>query len=349
MSARDDPVRSIACAESLKADDAVTWSRELSTVEAAAAYAFDFGPLQNIEPFGANIVASAIRRFTADRAGARFTSENHSKNSFAAHYGFWQAYGIPYGKSIEDVRGGDRFIPIQRLDVQGLLGGAKYSKPLLVMRIDGHARRIARVMCQGHGAPIQDAVTYAIREIVRNAIEHSGQRELWFAAQFWPNRNRIEVAIVDEGCGIRDGLQRNPEHCALVDEVAAIRLAMRAGVTGTVRRPASLEEVAMADREYGISPEFFENSGYGLFVVGELCRRAGNLLILSNDRCVRIQGGDETISLAAHRGTAVRLVLHTDQVEAEFARLLELAQVDSVSKLGRVSASVARRISEESL
>ncbi len=73
------------------------------------------------------------------------------------------------------------------------------------------------------------ALEWAVHEVVDNVHIHAASQTPGYAcAQYYPNRHRLEVSVVDLGRGLRDSLAEGHE---VADDEAAIRLAVTRGVT----------------------------------------------------------------------------------------------------------------------
>lgn len=79
---------------------------------------------------------------------------------------------------------------------------------------------------------LHDTLAFCIREILRNAVEHSHTEKVRFAAQYWPTLDRVEFAVLDHSRGIRAALGPNP-HVNPKNDREALNLALMPGVSGT--------------------------------------------------------------------------------------------------------------------
>ena len=66
-------------------------------------------------------------------------------------------------------------------------------------------------------------MTYLIREILRNIPEHAEESSAWICGQYW-NDQTAEIAIVDEGIGIKKSLQRNSIHRAYATDDESVTI-----------------------------------------------------------------------------------------------------------------------------
>lgn len=74
--------------------------------------------------------------------------------------------------------------------------------------IERKAAELAEILTQQEAGALQDTLTFSIREIVRNVVEHSESDTVCVCAQYWPKKEQVEVGIVDDGIGIHAALTR---------------------------------------------------------------------------------------------------------------------------------------------
>lgn len=288
------------------------------------------------------VVASAIRQKRREvHPDARWTMKGHTTDkrdarSLATHLGFFESFGAPITGTAQ---GAESYLPITNLNVQQLLGGQKYSKIAVVKRICEESDRLATVLCQGHDANILRPIAFSLREVMRNCLEHGATHEFWYAAQYRPARNRVEIAVLDEGRGVAASLRHNPA-LSVPDDTAAIRLAFQEGVTSFTGSNRSVDSPPDPAVEYGHDPSYYDNSGYGLYVLSQLCKTNGNVLLLSGNRSLRLDRDGESIREGFHKGTAVRIVLHPQDIGVRFKSVLDEVRSTTLSKSARLSVSM---------
>jgi hypothetical protein len=288
---------------SLTAEAAIAFGWQLEDVSVADQYIVDLRLLRHVEPFGMLVCASILRRFVRSRKelGAKFAAVGFADNSYAAHMGLYQAFGLPYGKKPGEASGSTRYIPITCLSTQDLHRAAGYAP--VGEAIEREAQRLANVLLQRTDGSRLSHISYALLEMMRNVVEHSSASEIWYAAQCWPNRKCVEIAILDEGIGVRRSLSRNPIHQPSSDEEALL-LALQAGVSGV---PVKSEEMTFRDAY----SDGWENAGLGLFVVSKLCAEGGTFSIASGTACRHLTNTVGVTALAKFPGTAIRMKLNT--------------------------------------
>jgi hypothetical protein len=228
----------------------------------------------------------------------------------SGHYlermGLFKLLGINSQFSIEEHEEAGRFIPLTVIKTPG-----------------DQTRFITDMIPLLHLAPVQsDAIKYTIGELVRNVIEHSeSQNGAVVAAQYYPKSNTIRLGICDTGVGIKRTINYS-WHAE--NDLAAIKLALVPGVSGTTRKEGGtdvnagaglffIKSMAMVGRNY-----FMIYSGNGLYKL--LKRRATKRLPKLNADPSKDKHA-ETDAAPYFPGTLVAIDISLDTTE-EFTSLL---------------------------
>ncbi|MBN2317165.1 MAG: sensor histidine kinase [Sedimentisphaerales bacterium] len=115
-----------------------------------------------------------------------------------------------------------------------------------------------------------DALKYGMAELGRNVVQHSNSPVGGVAiAQFFPDRNSLQISISDCGQGILSSL--NTTYPELCNDLEGLKLAILPHVSGAFRHGM-----------YSAS----ENAGLGLFFTKEICWRAGGTFWLASKRAL---------------------------------------------------------------
>lgn len=222
--------------------------------------------------------------------------------------------GISYAAHIAS--GNDNYLPITKLDLIKLhsdeIAAGEYGT--LGDSIEKEAAKLSRIICR-HNAEMQALMTYLIREILRNIPEHAEESSAWICGQYW-NDQTAEIAIVDEGIGIKKSLQKNSIHRAYAtDDESALSYAIKAGISQ-----------AFDPRRGNRSNDEWANSGYGLYMVSEICKElGGTFCIASGGKCIyATDKGIETIDTYLD-GTAVKMTFPTDKLKSSHDIIREIA------------------------
>jgi hypothetical protein len=309
----------------------------------------DFGKTTHFEPFGMLFAGSAVRRLQhrakAVSATTIITPSEQAAEGIAGHMGFWHSVGLPLGREVGSPAGRSSYLPITRLDVRDLYQKSGGTDPRGAGTVEAEAARLARILAMPYSEPLCEALTYSFRELIRNVLEHAMTAGIWLAGMSWPKRDYVQIAILDEGRGVRHSLADNPEFRFDTD-AQAIREALKPGVTrnkGRVRSRAELER--WADEGHVLPLSTFDNAGYGLYMLSQFCREAGQFLITSGSSYLAFVASAELPGSTLHRGTALRLVVEPTKVATAFDQLFE--QLDSgrgAARKSLFSASTLRRL-----
>ena len=177
-----------------------SFGRDLNALNPSDYYEFDFQHVQFVTPGWLVSVGTAPRRFRAGKIKRRAINYRHL--GYAAHVGFFKYFGMSYGLAPSEAAGSINYVPITEVDVASIWERATKTYVHAGEIIEDEARQLAKLLTRNEGGPVVDTLTYSIREIVRNVIEHSRSPTYTIAAQYWPASQSAELAISDDGCGI---------------------------------------------------------------------------------------------------------------------------------------------------
>lgn len=259
-------------------------------------------------------VANEMKRFRQSKAEFRFVALNYKNHSYPAHMGFFQAFGLNHGNAPGEAPGSSTYIPLTLLDVADIEQEAvrRFLNPGDV--IEEKAAQIAQLLIRQAEGNLIDTLTFSIREIMRNVVEHSGSGVIEYCGQYWPTQNMVEVAILDVGEGVRYGLRNNPDLNITCDR-DALHLALLPGVSGKMYRGVKRR-----------SNDAWQNSGFGLYMTSRICRAGGSFFIASNNAGILLDNAGKHDRQTSYQGTALRLRFNTsaltnyDEMLARFRR-----------------------------
>jgi hypothetical protein len=307
----------------------------LARVTEAPEYKFDFAEVKFVTPTWLILVGSALRRFRGHHPQAHRRAINYRHMGYAAHMGFFQYFGVQFGLKPAEAGGSDSYVPITEVSVCDLKSRAAKNFAAAGDVIEEESRRLSLILTLGEDGDLTDTLTYSIREIVRNVVEHSGAKGYTFAAQYWPSLQRAEIVVSDPGCGILQSLRENPK-LSIVNETDAIKLATLPGISSKSWRRQSRSDA-------------WANSGYGLFMTQRLCGLGGEFGLMSGNAALRVNRAGFEISETLAPGTTVVMGLDTSQLGNLANRLREFRdegriiarQIAGADDFGPSAASVA--------
>ncbi|MEP2619096.1 MAG: hypothetical protein ABJH25_13780, partial [Marinomonas sp.] len=196
--------------QNLSLRNALNFCNRLWDLEDSDEYAFDFANLGRVEPFTMAYVANELKRFRKTKPESTFTALNHQNKSYAAHMGFFRAFGLKFGNEPGEAAGSSTYLPLTILNVSDLQQEAADSYDHVGNIIEAKSEQIAKILTRQNSGDLVDTLTFSIREILRNVVEHSESEIIEYCAQYWPTKNLVELAVLDTGNGIMHGLSTNP-------------------------------------------------------------------------------------------------------------------------------------------
>ncbi|MCD7740811.1 MAG: ATP-binding protein [Ruminococcus sp.] len=277
-----------------------------------------------VRPFGMLVSANALRNFRKRFPNNSFClTYKPSSNgvSYAGHMGFFKSFSdsIAVGNAPGEAPGSENYIPItkfnlRQLHIDNIIAGIWGDIGDTIERKSGE---LSTILCRDN-KELHYLMTYLIREILRNIPEHADASDAWICGQYWSNHT-AEIAILDTGIGIKRSLQKNAIHRKyVVDDLSALECAVKAGISQAFN-PARGNK----------NDDVWSNSGYGLFMVSEICKKLnGSFCIASGNSYLyiysdgRIKVGDTHID-----GTAIKMGFSTQQLHSGKEIIAEIASL----------------------
>lgn len=290
----------------LTPDELLPFSTQLRAVCVADSYLLDFRSVGHVEPFGMLFLAALIRQFVRSRRllqgkNCEIRVANYADKKYASWMGLFKSFGLDHGNAPGEASGSGTYIPLTRLTVSRIISEARDEYVHHGEIIEAEAKRISQILTRNDDGNITETLTYAVREIMRNVVEHGESSHIWYAAQYWPTKNRVEVSILDEGIGLLPSLRRNPR-LNVDSNKKAIFMSLQPGVSGIAKE---LRRRSAGD---------WVNSGYGLFMTSSLCQIGGSFTICSDTDALKLNVGESSFLNCAFQGVAIRMVLDTSLI-----------------------------------
>lgn len=198
---------------------------------------------------------------------------------------------IKFGNAPGEAVGGANYVPITIIETQDILAEALSHGKEIGEVIEGRAISLAQTLAYGEYIEI---FSFAIREIIRNVIEHSKSTNMAYCAQYWPNSYFAEIAILDTGIGIRSSLSRNSK-LEINDDYGALCLSLIPGISGNAHKFNT--------------GNIWDNSGFGLYMVSRLCGNNGNFYIGSGESGLYLSSKRKERIETKYSGTILKLGL----------------------------------------
>lgn len=278
-------------------DNCINFVNELREIQDfSEGIVFDFQRVDWMQPFTMLFLSSEIQRFCADKT-ATIACQNFTHLTYPGHMGFFKAFNADFGKNPGEALGGPSYVPINIFSCEDLRKKASENRVHVGEIVENQSNELAAILVQDRKGVLYDTLKFAIREIIRNVVEHGESNQFGFCAQYWRAKGEVEVAILDRGVGVRKSLSQNP-NLSIQSDYEALNLALMPGVSG---------------KSYGgrknLADGFWGNSGFGLYMTNRLCRNGGNFFIVSGGAGIYLEGERKVPVDTAFRGTAIRLFL----------------------------------------
>lgn len=268
---------------------------------------FNFDRTRTVEPFGMLVVASEIEKCMAAHPNAQLTCRNYSHMSYAGHMGFFKSFGLDFGRRPGEASGSRTYIPLTHYRTETLRDAAETTGRDVGDEVESQSKRLAETLVGQDSGDVFETLSYSIREMMRNVVEHAQIDRFGICAQFWPSKGRAEVAILDRGIGLRESLGPNP-HINATDDKSAINYALMPAVSGKAFKGARKIRAR--------GP--WANSGFGLYLTSRICRNGGSFFVATGDTGMLLTSGKDgkRYIKTSLSGTAVRLNIRTENIDS---------------------------------
>jgi len=295
--------RTVKIPNVLDLSSALKLSIELAEIKDVTSIRADFRGVGLVEPFAMLMVSSELQRAAARNMVENFECVNHELMSYASRMGFFEAFGYTSTHKPGKKDGGSQHLPVNIFDCNSLREEASNEYTEVGNIVEAKSKHLATLLCGVDSGDIFETLSYSLREIMRNVVEHSESKQIGICAQYWPTKHKVEVAILDRGVGLRQTLSRNP-HLDVNNDRSAVNYALMPAVSGKAFKGARKQHGPWA------------NSGFGLYMTSRICRNGGNFFIASGDYGMLLTKAKEGKSYfpCSYEGTAVRLQIRTDQI-----------------------------------
>lgn len=265
----------------------------------------NFSSMSRIEPFTMVYISKVIRDFNKNNVNTSVKCRGFKDKKYAANMAFFRSFGLKHGREPNCTEGSERFVPYTILRVQTIVDEASQEWEVEQNIIERRSEKLAQILAQQETSDLVDALTFSIREIMRNVYEHSQSKSIEYCAQYWPYYNKVEIAISDNGIGLKNSLKVNP-FIQVKSDSDAIQQALMPAISSKNYKGARVD-----------TNDPWHNSGFGLYMINRICRLGGSFLICSGNHAIKLcEDGKEHIKLEHnYNGTAVRMVLNTNKLE----------------------------------
>lgn len=319
--------------QTLGVQEALALSEHLASLPDASAYVFNFSNWKFGEPFGLLVAADLIHRFRDAHPCSRFHAIGYEHCGYAGHMGFFRRFGMRFGKAPGEAGGTETYLPIDFVHCEQIRQQAADAYAEVGEFVDGWSKRLAGLLLQAESGVLFDTVQFALREVARNVVEHSQSESFGYCGQYWPSRNRVQIALMDRGVGLKATLGSN-SRLQVESDRDAVQMSLMPGVS----------RKGVLPKTRGHEP--WANSGFGLYMTSRLCGEGGRFVLLSGSAAIELTSSLRKLHSGAFPGTALQLELDLANAKSLSARLSKfkeegLEAARSFFKCDHIAASLA--------
>lgn len=256
--------------------------------DSASIVSCDAAELQFVDPVGLCLLAATCHRLATRGKKLRLENVSPAIAGYLARMDLFKACGIEYR---ENFTRHDRQADLVEICVADKAAeGERLANKIVTALVgqtpdyDPNAAPDEMTGYQPHDYLLKP-LHYLFSELLENALTHAkraGYKDAraWVAAQYYPSKDKIQLAVVDDGCGLLSSLSKHPRLASKSHE-AAIRLAFEPRVT--------------CNPDLEIRPNETVNQGVGLTIIREIAVRGrGVLRLVSGDTLLELSRGRET-------------------------------------------------------
>lgn len=289
--------------------------------------------LKWVQPFGMLLTSKVIRDFRHSHPEISFNLEYNDStagHSYACHMGFYKSISdkLEIGKKPGEASGSNTYLPITELDLlklhqEGIKQGNYYE---LGETIEKEASKLSKILAKSN-VEFHKLLTYLIREILRNIPEHSESNTAWICGQNWSDGS-AEIAIIDDGMGVKSSLLKNRIHSKyILNDQDALECALKPGISK-----------AFAPEKGNKSNDVWSNSGFGLYMVSEICiRLGGSFNLVSGERFVKIDNsGKIEVGETSIAGTAIKINLNSSNLNISSQKFIAQVAKDGEERAKQI-------------
>lgn len=278
----------------------------------------DATALEFVDPIGLCLLAATCHQLA--RAGKRLRLENvpPAIADYLARMDLFKACGIEYRESFTRH---DRRTDLVEICVADKAADGEQLASKIVTTLVGatpdykpHAKPDEMTGYLPHDY-LHKPLHYIFSELLENALTHAkraGYKDAraWVAAQYYPGKDRIRLAVLDNGCGLLRSLERHPS-LPEKSHAAATQIAFEPRVT--------------CNPDLEIRPNETANQGMGLTVVREIAARGSGILRLVSGDALAEQKGNSR--LRTYRVTPWQGVVLAMEFKRDLLRQVNVGQI----------------------
>lgn len=258
--------------------------------------AIDHSPEENIEldatrtrfvePLGLCLLACAGKRWVNSGRKVEFVGLDDNLRRYLERMDVLDHCGVEERPTVLRADGSARLVEVTRISKTSDIDSValKLAKATVgeVPNIEPD-RDIEGMRIESEFDNLTYGISHVLSELMDNSLSHGRragytQAEVWVCCQYFPKRDTLRLAVVDDGCGLLNSLRSHPKVREKQTHEHAILTAFQPGVS--------------CNKEVGLEGVESSNLGMGLTICHALTRAAGgNMWVGSGDTFARNPDG----------------------------------------------------------
>ncbi len=273
---------------------------------------FDFSNCRFGKPLAMLTFGHQLRRLRAANPEVEFYARTTSNKfrSYADDIGFFDYCGISRGLMVNAGRQSENCIPITKIDIDNLKSQSELEGVYAEVAIEKSRALTQTLLHSNNNGDLFRVISYSLREALRNCLEHSLGTNIYYAAQYFRNENRAELALFDDGIGVGESLRS--AGITKSSTLSYLATALKPGVTG------------VSTFERSLQPEEYRNSGFGLYVLSRYFAENGEFTIQSGGSGITLKGNNTYDFETDFSGTCIGLTVDFRDTPPSAQRILEI-------------------------
>src|SRR5690606_31188880 len=140
--------------------NSIDFVRDLRALEPHKEIEFDFSNLSTIDPFSLLLVSSEIQRCRSRFEESKFIATHFDHCTYPAHMGFFQAFGMNFGKRPGEAKGSSTYIPINIYNTREIKQDARELMINPAELLESKAKEISNVLTRSEKGHLNEVLTY---------------------------------------------------------------------------------------------------------------------------------------------------------------------------------------------
>ncbi|APG47673.1 hypothetical protein [Phaeobacter porticola] len=242
-------------------------------------FRIDTRPVRFFTPTAMIFLAKVCRQRARKHSDEKVLYTGLAGHDYANNLGFSDALslkGRPYPKG---AFGGQTYIPMSVMTREALEDRAVDMDFALGDAIQERCEDIAQIVSQGKSDSLRSVVARSFCEIFRNTFEHGEADSAVFCAQYWRQRDIVEICIADRGVGIEKSLGAS-KYTHPENNREALYYSLMPGISSKAWRHK---------KKKAHQKSVWDNAGFGLFFAHQLFGELGHFFLASEGHALLIK------------------------------------------------------------